>query len=124
MLGCYYSEWFGFKKYLEIVGISSRFFPDCYKKTPNWMREKHGIMQRWIPRYMYYYGHGIILGPVIVSVCSLIFALAEKPRIYYEVAVVVYLLLVFLYGVFIIIMTRIYAGSWRKLFGIKPKKRN
>ncbi len=72
---------------------------------------------------MYYYGHGIILGPVIVSVCSLIFAFAEKPRIYYEVAVVVYLLLVFLYGVFIIIMTRIYAGSWRKLFGIKPPKK-
>lgn len=123
VIGCYSSEWFKFKRFLKIVGVNSRFFPDAYKKTPNWMRKRHEIMQRWIPRYMYYYGHCIIIEPVIVSIFSLLFALTEKPTMYYIMAVAVYGLLLFIQGVFIIIMTRIYAGSWRNFFGIKPPKK-
>ena len=113
MLGCYASEWRGFKSFLRIVGVDSKYFPDYYKKTPNWMRKKHGIMQRWIPRYMYYYGHCIIIGPFIVSICSLGFTLTNKPSIYHEVIVAIYLIIMFFQGLFIIIMTRIYVGKWR-----------
>lgn len=115
MMGYYCICWRNTKSLINTVKLDTKYFPNHFKKTPMWMRKNHDIMQRWIPDYLYYYGLTIHVGPLIVVIITLAFVLADKPPIDSYTVVFIILIIGFLKTMILLIMTRIYVGSWRKI---------
>ena len=73
---------------------------------------------------MYYYGYTLLPGPLIVSAFVLVLSLTKAQSVYSYSVIIAFL---FLYGIMILwvlFMTRIYVGSWKRFFEIKSVKRN
>lgn len=124
MIGFYACSWRTYRSIIELIGIDSKYFPQKYKRTPIWMKKNHEIRQQWIPGFMYYYGYTLLPGPLIVSAFVLVLSLTKAQSVYSYSVIIAFL---FRYGIMILwvlFMTRIYVGSWKRFFEIKSVKRN